>query len=90
MSEPNIDLFIKPGCPWCVAAQAWLDREGYQYRELDVIADENSFQKMIDLTGQSLAPCLQFKSGTGERDLILADFGVEELEHFVEENSLEP
>ncbi len=89
MSEPNIDLYIKPGCPWCTAATAWLDREGYRYREHDVIAFPGKFDEMVALTGQSLAPCLRVRVADGD-DLVLPDFGDDELEAFVEKHGLTP
>ena len=87
MSEPNIDLFLKPGCPWCSGATAWLDAEGFRYIEHDVIADPVKFELMVELTKQSLAPCMRVRIEDGE-DLILADFGTDELEAFVEKHGL--
>jgi len=67
-------LFIKPGCPWCVEAIAWLDHRGVAYQTLDVTRDAEARAEMLRLTGQSKAPSIEVD---GE---LLADFGAEELE----------
>lgn len=67
-------LFIKPGCPWCSEAIAWLDRRGVSYEILDVIADPEARAEMHRLTGQTKAPSIEVDGR------VLADFGAEELE----------
>ena len=74
----KIRLFIKPFCPWCHKAVAWLDARGIKYETLDVITDGNAFKEMVKLSGQRLAPVIEVDGK------ILADFGPEELEKFWE------
>ena len=74
----RIRLFIKPYCPWCHKAMHWLDERGIKYETLDVIADAEAFDEMVELSGQELAPVIDVD---GE---VLADFGPEELEKFWE------
>jgi len=83
MSE-TLKVYVKPGCPWCVDAEAWLKREGYQYDRVDVYKDPAAYDEMQRLSGQSCAPTLTFG------DLLLADFGVPELEAFLEANEIHP
>ena len=54
----------------------WLDSRGVDYEKVDVIADENAYDEMINLSGQDLAPVLDAE---GE---ILADFGPDQLADF--------
>jgi glutaredoxin 3 len=54
----------------------WLDDHGVEYESIDVIADEASFDEMIRLSGQDLAPVIEVD---GE---ILADFGPDQLAEF--------
>jgi len=89
MSDISLDLYIKPGCPWCSKATAWLDERGFKYETHDVIADPAKFAEMEQLTGQTYAPNLRVRVEDGD-DLILADFGPEELEAFVAEHDLSP
>ena len=56
----------------------WLDAHGVKYEALDVIADQEAFTEMQELSGQTLAPVIDVD---GE---ILADFGPEELAKFWE------
>ena len=74
----KIRLFIKPYCGWCHKAQRWLDERGVKYETFDVIADNEAFREMVELSGQTLAPVIDVD---GE---ILADFGPEELAKFWE------
>ncbi len=74
----KIRLFIKPYCGWCHKATTWLDARGIKYEALDVIADNDAFTEMVELSGQTLAPVIDVD---GE---VLADFGPEELERFWE------
>lgn len=74
--EVKIRLFIKPYCGWCHKAMRWLDDRGIQYDTLDVIADADAYDEMLDLSGQTLAPVIDVD---GE---VLADFGPSELERF--------
>lgn len=78
MSAKPVRLFIKLYCGWCQRAMHWLDQHGIQYQVVDVIAKEEAFDEMIQLSGQDLAPVIDVG---GE---ILADFGPEELARFWE------
>jgi len=72
----KIRLFIKPYCGWCHRAESWLNQRNIQYEKLDVIADGDAFDEMVELSGQTLAPVIDVD---GE---VLADFGPDELETF--------
>ena len=74
----KVRLFIKPYCGWCHKAIHWLDARGIKYETLDVIADTEAYDEMIEISGQSYAPVIDVD---GE---ILADFGPEELAKFWE------
>ncbi|MFT4548311.1 MAG: glutaredoxin 3 [Verrucomicrobiales bacterium] len=79
-----MDLYIKPGCPWCVEVEAYLKKEGYSYNAIDVIADDTAFERMRELFDQTSAPSMT----VGE--LTLADFGVAELVPFLEKHGILP
>ena len=72
----KIRLFIKPYCGWCHQAIEWLDGHGVKYETLDVIADAEAYDEMVELSGQTKAPVIDVD---GE---VLADFGPEDLEAF--------
>jgi glutaredoxin len=71
-------LYIKRGCPWCVSAEAWLNKHAVAYTPLDVLSDAAAFAEMRRLSGQTKAPVLITDNGE-----ILADFGPEELSGFL-------
>jgi glutaredoxin 3 len=74
MYQPNkVRLFIKPYCGWCSQAMNWLDDQDIQYEVLDVIADDQAYDEMYRLSGQTLAPVIEVDGQ------VLADFGAREL-----------
>ena len=77
-----INLYIKPGCPWCVQVESYLQEQGFTYNPIDVITDGDAFDKMQELSGQSSAPTMTVG------DLLLADFGVEELVPFLAQHGI--
>lgn len=83
MSAP-FKLFIKPGCPWCDMAEEWLQKNGYAYKPIDVISDRAAYDEMRRISGQQRAPTLQIG------DLVLPDFGPEELARFLKTHSITP
>jgi glutaredoxin 3 len=78
MKPKHVRLFIKPGCPWCDEAIDWLNVRGYQYDTLDVIRDAAARAEMRELTGQTRAPSIELDGH------VLADFGADELEVWLE------
>jgi len=82
MSDSSMILYNKPGCPWCVDAIAYLDRAGFDYEAVDVIADPEKFAEMKAISGQTSAPTLK----VGE--LVLPDFDVDELRAFFEKHGI--
>jgi len=82
--NPQLKVYIKPGCPWCISAIAYLENEGYDFTKIDVINNDAAFEEMRELSGQTLAPTMTYGS------LLLADFGVPELEKFLDEHGICP
>lgn len=80
----ELKLYVKKWCPWCRTAEHYLKKQGYRYLELDVNRDEAAYEEMIKLSGQSLTPTLV---ADGK---VLADFGPEDLEVFLKQNSILP
>ena len=70
-------LYIKAGCPWCLAAEEELQRLGVKYERREVRSNPAYFEEMKKLSGQTKAPVLQVN------DRILADFGPEQLPGFL-------
>ena len=77
-------LYVKAGCPWCRMAEDYLDKRGYRYAKIDVRQDPVAFKQLKRISGQSYAPTLVI----GE--LVLPDFGPDELEDFLKQHNILP
>jgi glutaredoxin 3 len=76
-------LYIKPGCPWCDEVADYLDRKKIEVNTVVVSGNREAMQEMVDLSGQSKAPTLNWY---GE---VLADFGVDELIPFLKKQGIQ-
>src|SRR5512140_2527274 len=76
MAPKHIRLFIKPHCPWCHDAMAWLEARGLLYEKLDVISNADARAQMFTLSGQTLAPVIEVDGH------VLADFDTGQLEQW--------
>jgi glutaredoxin len=84
-------LFIKPWCPWCVSARAWLDQAGVVYDAIDVGQSAQAAEELWRVSGQRYVPTLVVEGLRGEeagKPLVLADFGTDELEEFARRHNL--
>jgi glutaredoxin 3 len=84
MIPKELILYVKPGCPWCRKAENYLRQHGYTYKKIDVISDRTAFAEMKRISGQTYAPTLLVG------DLVLPDFGPEELEEFLRQHQIIP
>jgi glutaredoxin len=79
-----LKLYHKAHCSWCHKAREILDTRGYRYEAVEILENPAAFDEMIRLSGQSFVPVLV----AGGK--ILADFGPEELEAFLQKHGIEP
>jgi glutaredoxin len=70
-------LYVKQGCPWCIAAEEELQRLGVKHEVREVRSNPAYFEEMKKLSGQTKAPVLQMDGR------VLADFGIEQLPGFI-------
>jgi len=82
----NLKLYVKVWCPWCVMAQRWLDSHGYKYLLIDVEKNRGDYDEMIRLSGQRYTPTLL----VSDQELVLPDFGPDELEEFLKKHHITP
>ena len=75
-------LYIKPGCPWCDEVIEYLDKKKIEVETVVVSGNREAMQEMIDLSGQSKAPTMDWDGD------VLADFGVDELIPFLKKKGL--
>jgi len=79
-----LKLYVKTWCPWCITARQYLAGRGYQFQEIDVEADRAAYAEMIRLSGQTYTPTLSVE------DKLLADFGTDELQEFLQKHHIAP
>lgn len=84
MSSTSIILYVKAGCPWCRLAEEYLNKHGYKYQRTDVWVDPAAFAELERISGQTYAPTLVIG------DLVLSDFGPDELEDFLKRHNILP
>ena len=72
-------LYVKQGCPWCIAAEEELQKLGVKYDMREVRSNPAYFEEMKKLSGQTKAPVLLID------DRVLADFGPEQLPGFLKQ-----
>lgn len=66
-------LYIKPGCMWCREAVAYFQLHGVEYDLRDVTRSMSDLRRMIEVSGQTMTPTLEFEG------FIVSDFSVSEL-----------
>jgi glutaredoxin 3 len=77
-------LYIKAGCPWCMAAEQYLHKRGYGYKSVEVHKNRAALDELRAISGQTATPTLV------AGDLVLRDFGPDELEDFLKEHNIRP
>lgn len=78
-------LYVKVWCPWCIEAVDWLQSRGYRHEQIDVLASQADYDRMIALSGQRRTPTLELESGE-----VLPDFDVRQLEKFLTDHKIHP
>lgn len=53
---PEVLIYTKPFCPYCVAAKALLQEKGIAYREIDIAGDDAVREEMIRRSGRRTVP----------------------------------
>ncbi|MDQ2659397.1 MAG: glutaredoxin family protein [Verrucomicrobiota bacterium] len=74
-------LYVKTGCPYCAEAMDYLDQKQIAYQKVDVRNSDAGMKKLQELSGQTKTPTLDWDGK------ILADFGTDELEKFLQDKT---
>ncbi|MES2709081.1 MAG: glutaredoxin family protein [Verrucomicrobiota bacterium] len=82
MSQVTPTIYVKTGCPWCDEVLDYFEHKKLPYKEVTVSGDRGAMQAMVDLSGQSKAPTMDWD---GE---VLTDFGVDELIPFLKNHGI--
>jgi len=61
--QPRITIYTSPACHWCRVAKRYIEEQGLEYKEVDIIGDLRGRQEMVRMTGQYGVPVIR----VGER-----------------------
>jgi glutaredoxin 3 len=81
---PEITLYSREWCSWCIDAKEYLAERGYTFSMIDVGQDREAYAEMRELSDQTYVPTLV----AGEQ--VLANFDTDQLEKFLREHRIEP
>ncbi len=56
--KKTIKIYSTPTCPYCKMAKSFLTERGLEYDDVDVSADRQAAEEMVDKTGQMGVPVL--------------------------------
>jgi glutaredoxin 3 len=71
-------LYIKQGCPYCAAAIDCLRQHNVELETIDVRGNPEEMKKLEEISGNTKTPTLLWDGD------VLADFGVDQLERFLD------
>lgn len=54
----KVTVYSTPTCPYCIAAKDFLKEHNIAYKDIDVSADMDAAQKMVEMTGQMSVPVI--------------------------------
>jgi glutaredoxin 3 len=55
-SHPDVLVYAKPFCPYCMAAKSLLQEKGVAFREIDITEHESERERMVQRTGRRTVP----------------------------------
>jgi len=56
MFMPEIKIYSTPWCTFCKMEKEWLSRHGIEFEDINVAADREAAEEMIEKTGQTGVP----------------------------------
>lgn len=60
----HIEVYSTHNCPWCVRTRALLESKGLDYEEINLSADTDRVQEMLERSGRRTVPQI-FIDGEG-------------------------
>ncbi len=55
-TDPDVVIYTKPTCPWCMAALRLLRAKGLRFREIDLFEEPERREEMIRRSGRTTVP----------------------------------
>ena len=57
--KPDVKVYSTQYCPWCTRAKEFLREHGVEFEDIDVSADQDAAEHMIEKSGQTGVPVIQ-------------------------------
>lgn len=70
----QVIVYSTPTCPWCVKVKEWLKEHNVEFTDIDVSADREAAQAMIDKTGQMGVPVTFIKESNDAEEVLIIGF----------------
>lgn len=55
----KIKVYSTPTCPWCVKVKGYLKEKGVEFEDIDVSADQEKANEMVEKSGQMGVPVIE-------------------------------
>jgi len=83
----KITIYSTPTCPWCLLAKKYFDGKKIEYENIDVSANQEKAQEMVDISGQLGVPVIVMeKDENDNRPTVIIGFNKEQIEKILEQN----
>lgn len=71
MSANKITVFTRTNCPYCVLVMKFLDMKNLSYETVNIEKDPAAMEKVMAMTGRSIAPTTVISKENGEEKVIV-------------------
>lgn len=67
----DITIFTRTNCPYCVLVKKFLDMKQVTYKTINIEEDAEAMQKVMSMTGRSIAPTTLVSGEDGKEEVIV-------------------
>lgn len=67
----DITVFTRTNCPYCVLIMKFLDMKKVKYKAVNMEEDPEAMQKVMSMTGRSIAPTTLVSDADGKDEIIV-------------------
>jgi len=67
----TITVYIRTACPYCELVKKFLDNKGVTYQTINMEEDGDALNKVMSMTGRTIAPTTLIESEDGTQDIVV-------------------
>lgn len=67
----KVTVFTRTNCPYCVLVKKFLDLKGAAYETVNMEEDAAAMEKVMSMTGRTIAPTTVVTKEDGKEDVIV-------------------